>query len=375
MAKKYDAAVVGTSPAGLAASAILASSGLETIIIDTPQEELLECPLSRWVPRAILKELEKAGMPDVTAMPGAVPFRKIRYHDCSLKKQEEYSSRTDLGCLFPAGATEKCLKKWATDSGARLRRSPVAASIRLEEDHVEVEANRLYCAGILIIADGHPLDVLSCLGKDSRLPRRPISIAALDIPLKRSGSASKDAPPELHVTETPGRNGLGMFFSVANHMHIRVVLYSGNETDSAQDLSVLIGKLQEAGLIPSELALDRAKGAKWHPVAGIALEQEIHEAKRCLLAGPAGGFAECVSGHCLTPSIISGLVAAGVTVKSASRDFHQDDLMAYKKLWRKRLAEYLCPPSTSIPTLLPLLFVNSQLVGKFSKTLLFGGEI
>ena len=374
MAKTYDAAVLGTSPAGLAASAILASSGLDTVIIDVPPDDLLECPLSQWAPRTILKELGKAGMPSATDIPGAVVFRKIRYHDSSLAKQEEYTSRSDLGCLFPAGAMSRHLKKWALDSGARLRRSSGPVEINLAEDHVELVAKHRYCAGILVIAQGHPLDVLGNLGKDSRLPRRPMSIAALDIPTTRSGE-NHDNSAILHVTETSARNGLGLFFNIGNRLHIRIILYSGTEQDSVQELTGLIDELQTSSLIPRNLAIERAKGAKWHPVAGIALEQEIHEAKRCLLAGPAGGFAECVTGHCLTPSVISGLIAAGIIVKSPSKTFHQDDLMTYKKLWRKRLAQYLCPPSTSIPTLLPLLFVNRQLVGKFSNTLLYGWEI
>ena len=49
--------------------------------------------------------------------------------------------------------------------------------------------------------------------------------------------------------------------------------------------------------------------------------------------------------------------------------------MKFKNHWRKNLADYLRPPNTSLQMLLPLLFVNQQIVAKFTRALLFGETI
>jgi hypothetical protein len=53
----------------------------------------------------------------------------------------------------------------------------------------------------------------------------------------------------------------------------------------------------------------------------------------------------------------------------------QDELMRFKTAWRKTLADYLRPPNTSLQMLLPLLFVNRQIVPKFTRALLLGENI
>ena len=47
----------------------------------------------------------------------------------------------------------------------------------------------------------------------------------------------------------------------------------------------------------------------------------------------------------------------------------------YKTEWRKALANYLRPPNTAMHLLLPLLFVNKQMVSRFARAMLYGESI
>jgi flavin-dependent dehydrogenase len=98
-------------------------------------------------------------------------------------------------------------------------------------------------------------------------------------------------------------------------------------------------------------------------------------AKRCILAGTAGGFVEPITAHTLTPTVRSALIAADVIAEALAGEDVQDDLMRFKSLWRTSLADYLRPPSTSLRLLLPLLFANRRLVDRFTRALLYGENI
>ena len=69
------------------------------------------------------------------------------------------------------------------------------------------------------------------------------------------------------------------------------------------------------------------------------------------------------------------MLAADVAVAALKRKGVQESLMRFKALWRKSLADYLRPPNTSLQLLLPLLFVNQKIVGRFSRALLQGEAI
>ena len=127
--------------------------------------------------------------------------------------------------------------------------------------------------------------------------------------------------------------------------------------------------------MPKDLALGKAKGAVWHPPAGAALEMETHVTKRCLLSGTAGGFVGSITGQSVAPGIWSSLLAADLAAGALKADNTQDELANFSSSWRVALADYLRPPSTSLKMLLPLLFVNSNIVGKFTKALIEGENI
>ena len=78
-----------------------------------------------------------------------------------------------------------------------------------------------------------------------------------------------------------------------------------------------------AGILPASLSLDKARGAVWYPPAGEALDMETHVAKRCILIGTAGGFADTITGQTLWPSIRSAMIGAEAVARP----------QVIKKLW------------------------------------------
>lgn len=199
-------------------------------------------------------------------------------------------------------------------------------------------------------------------------------MAALDVPLSSPADA-KQVGKALNVVELPERTELGMYFAVGPTLHLRVVSSSPAAGTRAAELSAMLATLQAAELLPARLSLGRARGAVWLPPAGVALELETHVAKRCLLVGTAGGFAEAVTGQTLAASVRSALLAADVARKALDSDDCQEALMHFKTVWRRSLADFIRPPNTSLQMLLPLLFANKRIIGRFTAALLEGKNI
>jgi flavin-dependent dehydrogenase len=134
----------------------------------------------------------------------------------------------------------------------------------------------------------------------------------------------------------------------------------------------MVTSLQRAGLLPQRLPLGRSRGAVWRPPAGLAIELETHVAKRCLLAGTAGGFAEIVLGQTLLPTVRSAILAAEAAMAALKDDRPQEALGDFKTSWRDSLGGWLRPLPTPLHMLLPMLPANRKLAAKLTAQLLRG---
>jgi len=371
MAKTYDVAVLGGGPAAMLAAAELAAADLNVAVVVPPDSDT-DCPLADWGPKDLLRagSLAKAAVQKA----GGEPFSRVVYHDAELARQAEHKYRTPAGVLVQTSALIAALRSAAEKAGAKVRSTSTRPAIRLDEDEVCILGATQTHARLLLIVHSRPSDVISELALPVRtVPQSALTVAGLDIPL--SGGQGKQLAGALHVVETPERTELGMFFAVNNLLHIRVISDSAASGTRAAELSALVSGLQRVEVLPSDLPLGRAKGAVWHPPAGVALELESHVAKRCILAGTAGGFAASVTGQTLGPSVASASLAAQVAHKALRAKNVQDSLMQFKSIWRKKLAPSLRPPNTSLQMLLPLLFVNKNVVPKFTRALLYGDNV
>jgi hypothetical protein len=373
MKHMYDVAVLGTTPAGLAAACYMAKKKRDVVVVDGPRHGT-ECPLADWLPKGFFRQSK---LPTgLAAKSRAVDFARVYYHNADLSKQVEYRSRTTAGHFVQTASLAKALRSAATKLGVRVRTTATNPAIQLEEDHVGLLGTSQVHAKLLIIAQSRPNDVLGELAMPLRaVPGSSLVIAGLDIPLKSRRAAVRKLAGALHVVELRERTELGIFFVVGSVLHIRVISNSVASGTRAAELSGMVSALQQGGVLPSDLSLGQAKGAVWRPPAGVALELETHVAKRCLLAGTAGGFVESITGQSMPASVQSALLAADVALEALTSPEPQGTLMKFKTSWRRSLADYLRPPNTSLHMLLPLLFVNQRIVSKFTRALLYGENI
>ena len=367
----FDIAVLGATPAGLAAAYALASRGCDVVVIDAPGQST-ESSLCDWAPKDLFK---LPGLPKTLLRDsGAGPFSAVAYYNAALGKRVEHPARGVAGYFVTARDLAAALSDSARHAGVRIQASSISPELHLLEDHIESIGSTRIRARLLLAAQNQPRDVIGELALPVRtLPHSALVVAGLDMPIRPS--AAKKLAGTLNIVELPERSELGMFFAFDEMVHLRLISASSASGTRAAELSGLLTSLQAAGALPGDLRLAKAKGAVWYPPAGVALELESHVAKRCLLAGTAGGFAETITGQTLYPSVKSALLACEVALAALKARDVQEALMAFKTSWRRGLADYLRPPNTSLRMLLPLLFVNQRILAKFTRALLYGENI
>ncbi|MFB3893654.1 MAG: NAD(P)/FAD-dependent oxidoreductase [Phycisphaerae bacterium] len=368
----YDIAVLGATAAGYAAAASIAGAGRDVVVVDSPRHSV-ECPLLDWAPEDFFA---LRGLPAQLARKvEAQPFFDVTYHSTALDRRAEYHERKAAGYFLANSALVEALASAAAKKGAKVRQTATSPAIRLEEDGVQVLGTSQVSAKVLIVAQNRPEDIITDLSLPVRnVPQSPIVAAALDIPLA-GRAAAKGLAGALHVVQSHQRGELAMFFACGNTLHLRVIRSAAVEQQYADELTGMMTALQKAGILPADLAVKKARGAVWHPPSGVALELETHVAKRCLLTGTAGGFADSITGATLATTVKSALLAAQTAMEALDNPDPQGTLTRYKTSWRRSLAEFLRPPNTSLAMLMPLLFVNSRIAAKFTHALLHGQSI
>ena len=326
-----------------------------------------------WAPAEFfaLEHLPKS----LLKLSNAQPFEAVIYHSSPPGRLAEHRARKPLGHFVRNSDLTAALAAAAAKSGVKVRTSTTVPTIRLEEDGVQLLGSTQVSCKFLIVAQNTPEDAFTELSMPVRnVPRSPIVAAALDIPLT-SKSAFKQIAGALHVVQSHQRGELAMFFAAHEMVHLRILRPTGAGGQYAAELSAVLTGMQQSGDLPADLSLKKARGAVWHPPAGVALELETHVAKRCILTGTAGGFADSITGGTLAPTVKSALLAAEIALQAIKSPDPQDTLTRYKTSWRRSLAEYLRPPNTSLSMLMPLLFANSRIAAKFTNALLHGQSI
>ncbi|MBL7219543.1 MAG: hypothetical protein ISS69_05485 [Phycisphaerae bacterium] len=374
MAKVFDIAILGGTPAGLAAGYLLARDGLSVVLVDSPAEGD-ESPLTDWAPASLFN---LGGMPkSLPKKCSATPFRSVRYHSVDFNRQAEYRGRSVLGYFLHPAKLCKALAVEARKAGVSLRKANALPGVELQESGVVLSGSCKSKARLLLFVAGSASEAIGHMA----LPNggtftSQLTVTGLDIPLT-AVMAREINDKSLNVVETPNRSDLGMYFVSGDTLHARVMSESPGKEPGVGELSDLIVGLRNAGLLPGRLALGKAGGALWKPQAGVAMEMSSHTAKRCLLAGSAGGFAAAVTGQTLYPSIHSSLLAArcAAAVLAKGDKKIQEHLGVFKTSWRKALGPYLRPPDASLQMLVPLLFANKRVVPRFTRSLLNGNKI
>lgn len=367
----YDVAIIGEDASGLAAAYALSQAGRRVVVITAPAPPL-ECALAEWTPAALflLPQLP----PGLARAVKAVPFQRVRYLNAALDKQAELSGRATAGYLLPGGALRAALAAAARAAGAKFVPLAQTPAVEPHEDGVCIHhAGREVQAKVALLTAAAPAEALQRLAFQAvGLLSEPPHAAAVEVPLP--GKLARQSPIVLTMVEPQHREDTILFFQVGGLLHLRLIRRSARPI-GLEELAQVLDGLQQAGLAPGPLPAPKALSAIWSPPAGVAMEMLTHVARRSLLAGPAGGFADFITAQTLLPGVSSALTAAQVIHHSLSERDPQVPLAAFDDAWQGLLARQLAPPSTPLSLLLPLVFVNSKILARFTAAVLRGQDI
>jgi len=119
----------------------------------------------------------------------------------------------------------------------------------------------------------------------------------------------------------------------------------------------------------------RGKGVVRTVAAPLALEFDSHVGKNTLTIGEAGGFIASSSGDGIYPGVWSARLAVDTLLCAVGSRHTQDELQGFDTLWRSTMGEYLRPPDTDTPFLLPIIFSNRRMADRMAGALWRGENV
>lgn len=372
MQGQFEIGILGKDTAGLAAALHLASAGRKVALFAGPDRRT-ESPLCDWSP------FDLAGLPGFSkaelAKAGAVALSEIRYHGGSNDATVVQKLGKQPAWGFAPGSPAGRLEQRARKTGVKFFKMAGAADFSVADDAVVVGLSKPVRVACLIVTSGLPTDYADRLAiAGGQTHEGCKSIAGVDMDAG-SPAAVKKLAGALHVIQMADPSRLGIMFSAGRVVHLRAIVDSQQAGQAEELLAGMIDMLKSRQVLPPRAAAGKVAPHVWYPPAGQAIEIETHHNKRCLLAGTAGGFADCVSGQTLLPSIHSAIIAADIAAKATAGQQLQETLVQFNSAWRQQLADRIRVPSTSLQMLMPLLFVNAKVRARVSDMILTGRQI
>ncbi len=369
----YDVLIIGVSPAGAVAAALLARQNCSVALVarDQPTAHL---PCTAWVGKDAETILESIGLSARDALGPALKHLIFRSPDLS---QHAVSDVARIGAhLTDRPHLLKQLTASAQRDGAEVVAADPVARITLAESLVaaSLKSGRSIEGRLLIAADevesllvehlSHaPLHkCLVCHQLELHPPAHmlhdfydfiPMAVIAFNCPRAESGA---------YVLAGSGRLAVGLGASA-------------DSATAAESFARFCEMATQCGLIPPDLSLDPEAADTWLTPAGAAVELETHVAKRAILIGRAGGFVAAVSSLDAYPEMWSAQLAADVAAQALTSANPQDELRRFDAAWRTGMARHLQPPNTDLQFLLPLVFSNTQMADRLAHAILTGQPI
>jgi geranylgeranyl reductase family protein len=378
----YDVLVVGAGPAGSSLAMELAGGGASVALVDAAEFPRPTCGAG-WINALGVQRfshLDKA-----RRRVKAAPFRHLVFHTADLSQTAVHSSRSHLGYVVRREFFDDALVKLASAAGAETHfgRRVTTAETGEREATVHLEGGGRMTARVLVGADGGRSDVARSIGLREHWPSRLlVHCLAKDVKLTKRQLASGLGEGRIHVALGVGSHtGYAWAFPGRGFVSLGVGV-RGQEV--AGRLPALyeewIARLKAEGMLPEKA--DTAEPCGGAVPAGAALEFERHVGKRTLLVGDAGGFASAVSGEGIYSGVWSATIAAECIRRALAADRDgkgsptcQDELLAFRRAWRREMAPYLQMPNVNVQFLLPLIFSNQEIADRFARAFLFGENL
>lgn len=364
--------MLGRTAAGLTAACRLARAGRRVVVAEC-STDLAESPLADWLAADVLGR--EPALKGAIKAAGGEAFSEIRFYSSDGQRTARHAGRKTLGYFLPAGGLIEALAAAARHAGATFAQPSDLSDIRLQEDSVTLAGRPPSAARVLLVACSRPDEVTGWLNMPGgNVPRGTLTVVGMDATVPGSAVA-RHLGKALHVVHLSRDGDLVLAFAAGHAVHVRLVQPAAHGLSVEEAAAMLPEALQQAGVLPEALPAGAVRTALWAPPDAVALDLEDHVAKRALLIGTAGGFADRVTGQTLGPSIRSAVLAADVVDRSLPTADVQAALNTFNTVWRGELADALRPPHTAVGMLLPLLFANKQMVTRFAGAMLHGGSI
>ena len=372
-ATEHDLIILGAGPAGAAAAALAAAAGLDVVVLDrAPTPAILQVELLNPAAYEILPRLKGARDDFALANVDSITFLNPRQ---SLITQARAECPVDL---VSTHEVSNRIRSFAEEDGAVIHKYVDVIAIEAKEHAVSlIDADgRRRTGKVLIAADGAAAWSAQQLALIAKPPTRPRAVSRQwTDPLWPSPATTgeiQNAETFLMFPSGDVRN-FGYVFKAGER--IAFGLHADESIDIDDMFDRTIEGFKACGALPSDLKIDRANVAQRIIPRGAALDLDTHVAKRSILVGDAGGFCSALSGEGLYPALLSARLAVEVAAEALDSKQPQDKLTEYNSRWRQDLVEYLRLPNVDLRFLMPLVFSNERMAGKFAAAFLTGQNI
>ena len=337
--RSFDVLIVGGGPAGSSCAWRLRRSGLRVAVLDRagfPRDKVC----AGWITPQVVEELE-LDLEEYAKSHTCQAFHGFRVgafggDDVAV----DYGTPVSFGirrCEFDTHLLRR--------SGAELLLGQSVRSLRSSEGGWVV--NEAVQASLLVGAGGHFCPVVRLLAAVPAEPGVVVAAQEVEFALDSRAAAACSVRPELpELYFMDDLQGYG--WAVRKGAYLNVGLGRQDSRDLGAHVGRFLDFLQARGGLPP----GSPRKLRGHAYLLYGLSPRPLVRDRLLLVGDAAGLADPRSGEGIRPAIESGLLAAGVLLRSQGR-FDRASLLPYERAMVERFGRRDARSLSVLSTLVP----------------------